>query len=222
MAVDAVIGGVQDAVLEPFDRDIARRVGGVLDLAEGLDPVDALGLLGPELVRVGDRGRVHLLVLGVVEEGALLPFRRDVVDFLGHPDPPTQPQIQFCFCRDYAMGARAATRLVLVPLSSRVTGSGSSAKRVAPSGVPGRSHAHGADDRAHHDQHREPMPGIDHRQRGLAAAEGVVDRHRGDHEAEPDERRRDQAVAQGERAARDARSVRPAPRPSAGWRGRRG
>ena len=47
-------------------------------------PVQALGLFGPEAVRVVDRARVHLLVLGVVDVGALLPLGRDVVDLLGH------------------------------------------------------------------------------------------------------------------------------------------
>ena len=48
MAVDAVPGDVEDAVLEPFDRYIAGRKGRVLDLGERLDPADAFGLLGPE------------------------------------------------------------------------------------------------------------------------------------------------------------------------------
>ena len=84
MAVDAVVGGVERAVLEPFDRDVARVVGRVLDLAERLDPVDALGLLGPEPVRVLDRALVHLLVLGVVDEAALLPLGRNLVNLVGH------------------------------------------------------------------------------------------------------------------------------------------
>ncbi len=84
MAVDAVVAGVERSILEPFDRDIVRVVGGVLDLAERLDPVDAPGLLGPEAVRVLDRTGIHFLVFGVVDEGAFAPFDRHIVDFLGH------------------------------------------------------------------------------------------------------------------------------------------
>ena len=42
MAVDAVPGDVEDAVLEPFDRDVAGRKRGILDLVERLDPAHAL------------------------------------------------------------------------------------------------------------------------------------------------------------------------------------
>jgi hypothetical protein len=84
MAVDAVVGGVERAVLEPFDRDVAG-VGRVLDLAERLDPVDALGLLAPEAVRVFHRALIHLLVLGFVDEAALLPLGWNLVDLVvGH------------------------------------------------------------------------------------------------------------------------------------------
>ena len=59
VAVDAVGRDVEHAVLEPFDRDVGVGEGGVLDPREGRDPVEALGLLAPEGVGVGDRGRVH-------------------------------------------------------------------------------------------------------------------------------------------------------------------
>ena len=36
MPVDAVLGDIEDAILEPFDRDVAGREAGVLDLGEGL------------------------------------------------------------------------------------------------------------------------------------------------------------------------------------------
>ena len=84
MPVDAVVGGVEHAVLEPFDRDIARAEGAVLDLARCSVPVQALGFLGPKAVGVLERARVHLLVLVGVDIGAFLPLRRNVVDFLGH------------------------------------------------------------------------------------------------------------------------------------------
>src|ERR1700730_5196514 len=82
--VYAVIGCIQDAVLEPFDRDLARVEGAVLDPGWGLVPVEALGLLGPKSIRVAERAGIHLLVLGRIDIGALFPFRRDVVDFFGN------------------------------------------------------------------------------------------------------------------------------------------
>ncbi len=84
MPVDAVPGHIQDAVLEPFDRDVAGRKRRVLDLVERLDPVDTLALFGPEAVGIAHRARIHLAVLGLIDKGALGPFRRYVIDFLGH------------------------------------------------------------------------------------------------------------------------------------------
>src|SRR5215475_11839360 len=84
MAVDAVVADVQRAVLEPFDRHVAGIIGGVLDLAERLDPVDAFGLLAPETVRILDRARIHFLVLGFVDVGAFPPIGRNVIDLLRH------------------------------------------------------------------------------------------------------------------------------------------
>ncbi len=95
--VDAIIGEVETAILEPFDRDIVRVVGRVLDLGIGLDPVDALALFAPELIRVGDRGRIHLLVFGVIDEGPLLPIGRDLVDLVRHRILPPTPQVQPVF-----------------------------------------------------------------------------------------------------------------------------
>ena len=88
--VDAVVGGVERAVLEPLDRDVVRIEGGILDPHRRPVPMDALGMLGPEAIRIGDRARVHFVVLGVIDEGALAPLRRNVVDFLGHFLPPTR------------------------------------------------------------------------------------------------------------------------------------
>src|SRR5258708_12796550 len=48
MAVDAVPGDIEDAVLEPFDRDIAGSKRPVLDLRQTLHPADSLSLFGPE------------------------------------------------------------------------------------------------------------------------------------------------------------------------------
>ncbi len=93
MPVDAVVGDVELAVLEPFDRDVVGSEGGVLDLAERLDPVDALGLFGPEAVRVLERARIHFLVFRLVDEGALGPGRRNVIDLVGHRTGPPSPRL---------------------------------------------------------------------------------------------------------------------------------
>src|SRR6184192_1043746 len=89
MAVDAVPRDIEDAVLEPFDRNVPGREGCVLDLGERLHPSDALGLLGPEAVGILDRARIHLLVLGLIGPSALGPFRRHIINFLGHLTPST-------------------------------------------------------------------------------------------------------------------------------------
>src|SRR5262249_56186131 len=92
MAVDAVVANVQRAILEPFDRNVVWVVGGVLDLAEGLDPVDALGLLGPEAVRILDRASVEILVFAIVHMGALAPLGCHVLNLSVHrPSPPPTP-----------------------------------------------------------------------------------------------------------------------------------
>src|ERR1700677_1142231 len=84
MPVDAIPGDVEDAVLEPFDRNVAGRERRILDLAERLDPADALGLFGPESVGIAYRVRIHLLVPGLIDPGAAGPLCRHVVDLLGH------------------------------------------------------------------------------------------------------------------------------------------
>src|SRR5262249_3950512 len=49
-----------------------------------LVPMDALGLLGPEAIRIAERSRVQGLVLRLVQKGALLPFVRHGVDLVRH------------------------------------------------------------------------------------------------------------------------------------------
>src|SRR6202022_3319627 len=88
MPIDAVPRDIEDAVLEPFDRNCAGSEGRVLDLGERLDPADALGLFGPESIGIADRARIHLLVLGLIDKGALGPIRRHVINLLGHFYPP--------------------------------------------------------------------------------------------------------------------------------------
>src|SRR5580704_2046857 len=84
VAVDAVVGDVGGAVLEPFDRDVVLGERGVLDLGEMLHPVDALGLLGPEAVGIGQRAVVHFFVFGLGDEGALGPLGWNFVDLIRH------------------------------------------------------------------------------------------------------------------------------------------
>src|ERR1700684_1520876 len=84
MTVDAVVSDVGRAILEPFDRDVVFGERGVLDLAEMLRPVDALGLLGPKAVGIGQGACVHFFVFGLRDEGALGPLGGNFVDFLRH------------------------------------------------------------------------------------------------------------------------------------------
>ena len=61
MPVKAVGGDIQNAVLEPSDRD--RQVeAGILDDGEWLDPVNPLSLLPPERIRIGDRFGIHFAI----------------------------------------------------------------------------------------------------------------------------------------------------------------
>src|ERR1700720_776018 len=84
VAIDAVVGDVGGAVLEPFDRDVVFGERGVLDLGEMFRPVDALGLLGPKPVGIGQRACVHFLVFGLGDEGALGPLGGNFVDLIRH------------------------------------------------------------------------------------------------------------------------------------------
>ncbi len=54
MTVEAVVGDVQGAVGEPLDVDMVIVEGRLFDRGERLDPVETLGLLAPEAVRVDD------------------------------------------------------------------------------------------------------------------------------------------------------------------------
>src|SRR5258708_36939580 len=87
MPIDAVVGGIEDAVLEPFDRDVAGSEAAVLDLGRRLVPVQTLGLLRPEAIRVLERARVHLFRLIAVAIGAFLPLGPDIVTPPGHAAP---------------------------------------------------------------------------------------------------------------------------------------
>src|SRR5262249_4898349 len=84
MSVDAIVGDIGDAVLVPFDRHILWIVGGVLDLARRLEPVDALGFLGPESIGVLDRALVHGAVVVFLDKGAAEPIGRNVIQLVRH------------------------------------------------------------------------------------------------------------------------------------------
>src|SRR5262249_10631259 len=70
--------------LEPFDRDIVRVERGVLDPGWLPVPVDALGLLRPEAVRVLDRALVHRAVVAVPHVGAPEPIGRNFIKLVRH------------------------------------------------------------------------------------------------------------------------------------------
>src|SRR5437660_11080287 len=84
MTIDAIVGRVSDAVLEPLDEYVGLVERRVLDLAERLHPMNALGLLGPESIRIGERSLIHLPVLGFVDESAFGPIGQHFINLLGH------------------------------------------------------------------------------------------------------------------------------------------
>ena len=148
MPVDAVPGDVQDAILEPFDRNMAGGEGDVLDLVEGLHPVDALGLFGPESVGIADRAGIHLAVLGVIDKGALGPIRGHIVNLLGHRSLHSfaaafrgrrRPQAVLIVTNDYASRDDARTRRNVCDLG-RLAGfrpcHGSRPRHFGPFGLP--------------------------------------------------------------------------------------
>src|SRR5262245_31593990 len=76
MPVDAVGGDIERAVLEPFDRNLARPEGRVLDACVGIDPVDAPADLAPERVGVSDRAVVKALIALRIDPSAGRPVLR--------------------------------------------------------------------------------------------------------------------------------------------------
>ncbi|MNP16274.1 hypothetical protein D3C76_1086630 [compost metagenome] len=77
VTVQAVGGDVEGAVGEPLDVDVVVVEGGLLHLAEWLDPVDALGLLAPEAIGIDDGLLVHGFVGRLVRQGLGGHFRAD-------------------------------------------------------------------------------------------------------------------------------------------------
>ncbi len=64
-----------DTVFKPFDGQRIIIVRGVFDFGKRLDPVYALAMLGPELIRVFDGLLVHRLVLVFINQRVLCHFR---------------------------------------------------------------------------------------------------------------------------------------------------
>src|SRR5467141_2991437 len=75
MAVNAVVRGVERSVLVPSDLDIAleRRV---FHFSERLDPIDALAVLAPKAVGIGE-GLLIKPAIGALVDFADLRMRRD-------------------------------------------------------------------------------------------------------------------------------------------------
>ncbi|MNV69135.1 hypothetical protein D3C71_1620300 [compost metagenome] len=67
LAIQAVDAGVELAVFEPFDAEIVELVADVLDAGRFLEPVQALGGLAPEGIRMLHRFAVELLVRVLVD-----------------------------------------------------------------------------------------------------------------------------------------------------------
>jgi hypothetical protein len=78
--VDAVRRHIRDAVLEPFDRNLAGIETGILHLGEGFDPVYSLAMMSPELFRRRRRKLIHFFVLRRIDVSAFSPLRRHVID----------------------------------------------------------------------------------------------------------------------------------------------
>ena len=93
VAIDAVVGCVERPVLIPGDADIAPERG-VPHLGERPDPIDALAVLGPKAVRLGERLSVESKIVGFADL-ARLRMGRDRDD--GSPRhgvlPPRQPTL---------------------------------------------------------------------------------------------------------------------------------
>jgi S1-C subfamily serine protease len=72
MAVDAVGGDIERAILIPFDRHIARRIASVFDLCVRGHPVEALALFAPKGIGIVNRTLIHFLVYLQLQHNILL------------------------------------------------------------------------------------------------------------------------------------------------------
>ena len=150
MAVDAIVGGVENAVFVPADRYVVRVVGGILYAREGFDPVEAAGHRGPEAIGIVDGAFVELQILVVIDKGRRGKRRRYLENLTGHPNPPrarpssaTRPSVSVWsvktrksisrpanrpsswFCR-VSVQMKCQTRVVLMSRSSMARGTGTS------------------------------------------------------------------------------------------------
>ena len=67
MAVDAVVAGVQGAVVKPTNMQIGRIVGDIPDVRIGSDPIDPSAVFQPEPFRVLDRVAIVFKISGPVD-----------------------------------------------------------------------------------------------------------------------------------------------------------
>ena len=111
VTVDAIVGRVGRAVLEPFDRNVMRIERSVFDLGKVSVPVNALGFFSPECVRVPDRALVHRVVFCVVDVGALGPRGGNIVNLVRH-----------YILHAHGARTRSLIRPLLSPLSLRTSG----------------------------------------------------------------------------------------------------
>ncbi|CAI8390839.1 MAG: Uncharacterised protein [SAR116 cluster bacterium MED-G04] len=69
MTVKAVGGGVERAILIPFNAQVFGIVGDVFNPGIGFDPVDALAVFGPEGIVIGNRLLIHGLIGRIIHMG---------------------------------------------------------------------------------------------------------------------------------------------------------
>ncbi len=91
MTVDAIGRDIQNTILEPLDVDIAWFETGVLDLCEGLYPVNALRFLGPEPLGVGHRSGIQVFIGRRVRIGIGHHVGRRRIGLVSHVSSPFGP-----------------------------------------------------------------------------------------------------------------------------------
>ena len=81
MAINAVGRDVQRAILKPFDAEISFVKTGILHFGKWCHPVEALGLLSPEAIRITDRLGISSVVTVRRDKRLFLPIIRNRIDF---------------------------------------------------------------------------------------------------------------------------------------------
>ena len=69
--VDAVVAGIEYAVLEPADVEVGAIEGGIPDHGRELNPVKTFGRIRPELLAVFNRFPISTVVFLMIEQGTL-------------------------------------------------------------------------------------------------------------------------------------------------------